>query len=116
MPNQDALVLPELRARLNDALAARGLSLRQVVLRLPAPTGVAAYRIVAGTTRDPRTSTLLALCGAIDSDPDDLLDARRPALEPEAAALLDDAAALDETDCWLLVDLVRAVARRRSPP
>ncbi len=115
MADHSAQVPSALRARLNAAITERGLSVRQVILRLPELTVPTMYRVIAGTTRDPRTSTLLALCRAIDIDPDDLLDALRPALEPEAAALLDDAEALDEADRWLLVDLVRVLARRRSP-
>ena len=109
-------ILSELYARLTDAIAARGLSVRQVVLRLPASTAAAMYRILAGTTSDPRASTLLALCRVIDIDPDELLDTRRAALEPEVEALLDDAKGLDEADRRLLVDLVRAFARRQSSP
>lgn len=41
-------------------MAERGLSARQVVRRLPAPTIPTAYRILSGTTRDPLIGTLLA--------------------------------------------------------
>jgi len=116
MPTQHAQALPELGARLHAAIIARGLSVRQVALRLPGSTAAAMYRILAGTTRDPLTGTLRALCRALDIDPDELLDAGRPALDPELAALLVDAEALDEEGRQLLVSLVRAVACRRSLP
>jgi len=114
MVNQDAPALPELRARLHDAMAERGLAARQVVLRLPRQSMPTVYRIFAGTTRDPLTSTLLALCRTIDMDLDELLDARRPALEPEAEALLEQAKALDEADRWLLVRAIRCVTGHRA--
>jgi len=45
-----------------------------------------------------------------------VLNARRPALNAETEDLLEGAEALDEADRRLLVDLVRAFARRRSSP
>ena len=73
--------------------------------------------LLAGMIQNSRPSLLrVALSRAVDSDPDELLDARWPALEPEAEALLDEAEALDAADRRLLVDLVRAFARRRSSP
>jgi len=101
---------------LHRAMRARRLSAREVTRGMPGQQYATTYKILAGTSRDPRTSTLLALCRAIEVDPDEMLDAYRPALEPEAEALLDEAEALDEQDRELLVVLVRAVARRRSSP
>ncbi len=91
MATQYAQLLSALRAGLDDAIAARGLSARRVVLRLPESAVATAYQILAGPTRDPRTSILLALCRAIDIDPNELLGAHRPALEPEAEGRLDRA-------------------------
>jgi len=116
MAEQSAQIPSALGRRLSDAIAARGLSARQAVLNLPQRAMATSYRILAGTTRDPRTSTILALCRLLEIDPDELLDAHRPALEPELRELRDDAEALDEADRWLLIDLVRAVARRQSSP
>ena len=101
---------------LHRAMRARRLSAREVTRGMPGRQYATTYKILAGTSRDPKTSTLLALCRAIDIDPDELLDAHQPALEPEGEALLDEAEALDAADRRLLVDLVRAVARRRSSP
>jgi len=114
MPTQHAQAPPEFGARLHAAITERGFSVRQVVLRLPGSTATAMYRILAGSTRDPLTGTLLALCRAIDSDPDELLDAHRPVLEPEVEALLDAAEALAEEDRWLLVKVIRSITGRHG--
>jgi len=116
MTTQRAQPVSALDAKLKGAIAAHGLSVRQVTLRLPERIVNAAYRVLAGTTRDPRTSTLFALCRAIDADPDELLGHVRPTLTPDVAELYDEAVSLDEADRWLLVGVVRAVARRRPSP
>lgn len=114
MAEQSAQIPAALRARLSDAIAARGLSVRQVILRLPQRAMATSYRILAGTTSDPHTSTILALCRTIDVDPDELLGARRPALDPEAEALLEDTEALDEADRRLLVKVIRSITGRHG--
>ena len=90
-------------------MAERGLTTREVVGRFPERHLGTAYRILAGRTTDPWSSTVVQLCGALEVDPNDLLGAIPSPLAPELDALLSEARALTEDDRWLIVDLLRSV-------
>ena len=56
-------------------MASRGLSSRDVLARLGQGRDRATvYRLLAGQTENPRLDTLLALCAAMETTPNELLD------------------------------------------
>lgn len=60
---------------LNRVMASRGLATRDVLARLGMQRDRATiYRVLAGQTVNPRLDTLLSLCTALDTTPDELLD------------------------------------------
>ena len=103
-----------LYANVRRVMEAKGLRPRDIVKRLPARHIGTAYRILAGRTTDPWTSTTLEMCRALGVDPDELLGAAPPQLSPELQELWDAAQRLSEDDRWLVVDMLRAVMRRRQ--
>ena len=57
-----------------EALQARNLSQRELVQRVPRDGGRwAVYRILSGRSSDPRVSTLLVICQALQVSPTELL-------------------------------------------
>lgn len=56
------------------ALTARGLTQRELVQRVPKDAGRwAVYRVLSGRSLDPRVSTLVILCEALQVSPTELL-------------------------------------------
>ena len=56
-------------------MASRGLTTRDVLARIGAQRDRATiYRLLAGQTENPRLDTLLSLCAAMDTTPNELLD------------------------------------------
>jgi len=96
-------------------MAARGLTTRDVVGKLPSRHVGTAYRLLAGRTRDPWTSTMAAMCAALDAEPNELLGVHDATadLEPEIRQVFDDVSKLPVEDRWLVLDVLRAVLRRR---
>lgn len=103
-----------LAGRIQRAMAARGIRPRALAMALGDRHWSTAYRVLSGTTADPLMSTVLDVCRILDVDPDEILGATSPPLEPETQALLEAARALPEEDRWLIVDLVRVVRRRAA--
>jgi len=103
---------PCLTEAVRRVMAERGLTTREVVRRFPERHLGTAYRILAGRTTDPWSSTVVELCHALKVDPNDLLGITPSPLEPELDQLLAETAGLSEDDRWLIVDLVRAIGRR----
>jgi transcriptional regulator with XRE-family HTH domain len=60
---------------LTRVMASRGLTTRDVLKRLGQQRDRATlYRLLAGQTENPRLDTLLSLCTAMDTSPNELLD------------------------------------------
>ena len=56
------------------ALKARGLTQRELIQRVPRDAGRwALYRVLSGRSTDPRLSTFILLCHALDVSPTELL-------------------------------------------
>ena len=72
-------------------MAARGLTARDLLARLGRERDRATmYRLLAGQTENPRLDTLLAVCTALDTTPNELLDqAEILPQRPRSADLLD---------------------------
>ncbi|MDP8922946.1 MAG: hypothetical protein M3O34_08740, partial [Chloroflexota bacterium] len=98
-------------ARLGRAIAERGLTRRQVVLRMGAQWRGTAYAVLAGTKPDPRIGTIAAFCNAIEADPDRLLGRPPAPLDPELQGVLDEVRCLPEDDQWRVVECIRDVRR-----
>ena len=105
--------LSEFTANVLRAMEAKGLRTRDLVMLLPQRNWMTWYRVASGSTTDPKVSTVLALCGALDVDPDALLGTSPTPLPPDLQELLDAARGMSEDDQWLVVDVLRAVMRRR---
>ncbi len=100
--------------RVREAMESRGLQARDLVTRLPEWHLGTGYRILAGKTTDPWTSTVLELCRALDTHPDELLGTTPPPLPAELHELLEAAQGLSDGDKWLVVDVLRAIGRGRE--
>ncbi len=63
----DATVSPALATAIREVLRARGLAQRDFLARVPRQSSRwAVYRILSGYSRDPRLSTLLVICEALE--------------------------------------------------
>ena len=114
MSRQDDHAPTPIADAIRRGMHARGLAARELARRLPDQNYATMYRILGDASPDLQTSTLLAFCRALEVDPDELLDAHRPVLEPEVEALLDAAEALDEADRWVLVRVIRSINERHA--
>jgi transcriptional regulator with XRE-family HTH domain len=105
----------DLAAAIKRVMNTRGLSTREVVRRVPRRHVGTVYRLLAGRTTDPWASTVVSLCTALDSDPDELLGVEDAIeiLDPELRNTLTDVQRLAEEDRWLALDMLRAVLARR---
>ena len=108
----------DLAGALRRAAAERGLTTPEIVRRVRSRNAVTVYRVLAGTTPDPRASTLVALCAALDVDPDRLLGVSGPAElpDPELREALAQTRQLSVEDRWLLLTVLRAISRRGATP
>ncbi len=111
MPDEDRDP-PSLQANLHRVMRAKKVRRSEVVKRAPDRKGATVYRVLAGTTTDPWTSTVVALCRSLEADPDELLGTTPPQLPPDLQELLDATQGLSEDDKWLVVDVLRAVMQR----
>jgi transcriptional regulator with XRE-family HTH domain len=60
---------------LSRVMASRGLTTRDILARLGEQRDRATvYRLLAGQTENPRLDTLLSLCAAMETSPNELLD------------------------------------------
>ena len=100
-----------LAERIQELLRERGRSKRSLIYQLRTRHVSTGYRVLAGTTTDPWISSILEICQALDVDPDELLQVSRQPLTNELAMLLERTEQLDEEDRWLIVDLIRNLAR-----
>ena len=107
----------DLAAAIRRVMAARDLTTREVVKRVPRRHVGTVYRLLAGRTTDPWASTVVALCTALGADPDELLDVGDPTedMDPELRRTLDDLQRLSDDDRWLALDALRAMLARLRP-
>ena len=105
----------DLAGLLKRAIAARGLTTREVVRRVPRRHVATVYRLLAGQTPDPGASTIASVCTALDLDPDELLEVSDPManLDAELRQALDDVQQLSQEDRWVVVNLLRVILARR---
>ena len=107
----------DLAAAIRRVMAARDLTTREVVKRVPRRHVGTVYRLLAGRTTDPWASTVVALCTALGADPDELLDVPDPTedFDPELRRTLEDLQRLSDDDRWLALDALRAMLARLRP-
>lgn len=95
--------------------AARGLTTREVIRGFDSDTVATAYRVLSGSTNDPRVSTLVLLCKALNATVDEVLKAEDALglFDPESRDVYDQLTRLSEEDQWVAHDLLRSVLARR---
>ena len=103
-----------LAGALRRVVAERGLTTREIVRRVGRKRSVTVYRVLAGKSPDLQVSTLVALCMALDLDPDRLLAVSGPAepLDPELREALAQTRQLSAEDRRLLLTVLQAIMRR----
>jgi transcriptional regulator with XRE-family HTH domain len=107
----------KLASKLRERARILGLAPAEAARR--AGLDVAHYRRIASGACQPGYETLLSLCRALDTSPDDLLGftapaatrSRRESLEKQLA---DRGRSLSDAQLSLAVDLVELLAKRRS--
>jgi transcriptional regulator with XRE-family HTH domain len=103
-----------LSERIRQVLHERGMATRELITGLGERHFGTGYRLLAGRTGDPWTSTVLEVCHALAVDPDELLQVSRDPLDSELQVLLDQVRRLDEEDRWMLIDVLRSIRRRAT--
>jgi DNA-binding Xre family transcriptional regulator len=82
------------------------------------------YRVLNGTTTDPRTSTLLEMCRTLHTSPGELLQLAGLHTPPDGGASLLDTSLrqafgelhdLSEDDRWVLLGVLRSIIKERGP-
>ena len=108
----------DLAGALRRAAAERGLTTAALVRRVGPQRAATAYNVLAGKSTDPRASTLVALCAALDVDPDGLVGASSPSelSDPELRAALAQTRQLSAEDRRLLLTVLPAILRHRATP
>ena len=103
---------------LRQAAAERGLTTATLVRRVRPQRAATVYRVLAGTSPDPRVSTVVALCAALDVDPERLLGVSSPAElpDPELRAALAQTRQLSAEDRRVLLTVLRAILSRGATP
>ncbi len=102
----------DIAAKVRAAMDSRGMRAAVLASATPGRNRATIYRTLAGETADPWTSTLLTICGALGTHPDELLDMVPAALEPDVQALYEEATHLEDGDKGLVVALMRSLQRR----
>ena len=99
---------------LRRAAAEHGLTTAALVRRVGPRRAATAYNVLAGKSADPRVSTVVALCVALDVDPDRLLGVSGPAEppDPELREALAQTRLLSAEDRRLLLTVLRTILRR----
>ena len=110
---------PNISEAVKRIMAARGLTLREFIRRVPKRHIGTVYRLVAGRTTDPWASTIASVCEALGCDPDELLGVRpwHEGFTPEERALVSDFYTLLESDTdreWVLAVMRAAIAALRE--
>ena len=105
----------DLAGTLRQAAAERGLTGGRVARRARLRHSATVYNVLAGKSPDPRVSTLVLLCTALDVDPDRLLGVNGPAElpDPELRAALAETRRLSVEDRRVLLTILRAILHLR---